>query len=177
QGAEQEAAVAELRLAEAGAPFDLAQGPLIRGRLLVLSAQEHVLLVTQHHIVSDGWSIGVLVGEVSALYAAFLTGAADPLPALPVQYADYAAWQRRWLQGTVLDEQRAFWKDQLRDAPALLELPTDQPRPAVQRYRGARVAVRVPQSLSVQLQQLSQRHGTTLFMTLLASWSALLGRL
>ncbi|MRH02765.1 AMP-binding protein, partial [Xanthomonas sontii] len=177
QGAEQEATVAELSMGEARAPFDLAQGPLVRGRLLVLAEQEHVLLVTQHHIVSDGWSIGVLVGEVSTLYAAFLTGAADPLPALPVQYADYAAWQRRWLQGTVLDEQRAFWKDQLRDAPALLELPTDHPRPAVQRYRGARMAVRVPQSLSVQLQQLSQRHGTTLFMTLLASWSVLLGRL
>ncbi|WP_369981521.1 amino acid adenylation domain-containing protein [Xanthomonas bundabergensis] len=173
----QEAAIAKLSRAEARAPFDLAQGPLIRGRLLQLSESEHVLLVTQHHIVSDGWSIGLLVKEVSALYTAFRDGASDPLPALPVQYADYATWQRRWLQGAALEDQLAFWKTQLHDAPALLELPTDRPRPAVQSYRGARIAVRVPQALSEQLQRLSQQHGTTLFMTLLASWSALLARL
>ncbi|MXV13445.1 amino acid adenylation domain-containing protein, partial [Xanthomonas sp. LMG 8992] len=172
----QAAAVTELRLAEARAPFDLAQGPLIRGRLLALSAQEHVLLVTQHHIVSDGWSIGVLVREVSALYAAFLTGAPDPLPALPVQYADYAAWQRSWLQGDLLQEQIAFWREQLRDAPALLELPTDRPRPAMQRYAGDRIPVRVDVGLVSALHALSQRHGATLFMTLLASWSVLLAR-
>ncbi|MXV13476.1 non-ribosomal peptide synthetase, partial [Xanthomonas sp. LMG 8992] len=177
QGAEQEAAVAELSMGEARAPFDLAHGPLVRGRLLVLAEQEHVLLVTQHHIVSDGWSIGVLVREFSALYTAFHQGLPDPLPPLSIQYADYAAWQRQWLQGDVLQEQIEFWRCHLSGAPALLELPTDHPRPAVQRYRGARVAVRVPPALSAQLQRLSQQHGTTLFMTLLASWSVLLGRL
>ncbi|MEB1529286.1 non-ribosomal peptide synthase/polyketide synthase, partial [Xanthomonas sp. WHRI 7945] len=173
----QERAVAELSIAEARAPFDLARGPLIRGRLLVLSAQQHVLLVTQHHIVSDGWSIGILVREISALYTAFLQGEADPLPALPVQYADYAAWQRRWLQGTALQEQLAFWKNQLRDAPALLELPTDRPRPMSMSYRGGSLPVRLPAEAVDAVRSLSQRHGTTLFMTLLASWSALLARL
>ncbi|WP_369981515.1 non-ribosomal peptide synthase/polyketide synthase [Xanthomonas bundabergensis] len=173
----QEAAIAKLSRAEARAPFDLAQGPLIRGRLLQLSESEHVLLVTQHHIVSDGWSIGVLVREVSALYTAFREGAPDPLPALPVQYADYAAWQRRWLQGAALEDQLAFWKAQLGEAPALLELPTDRPRPMTMSYRGGNVSVRLPAELVGAVRSLSQQHGTTLFMTLLASWSALLSRL
>jgi amino acid adenylation domain-containing protein len=175
--AAQRAAVAEHGRAEARAPFDLAAGPLIRGRLLQLSDQEHVLLVTQHHIISDGWSSGVLVKEVSALYAAFSRHEADPLPPLPIQYADYAAWQRQWLRGDVLQRQIDFWRDHLSGAPALLELPTDRPRPALQSYRGDRVAVRLSPALSAQLRELSQRHGVTLFMTLLAGWSTLLSRL
>ncbi|MDL5368257.1 condensation domain-containing protein, partial [Xanthomonas sp. NCPPB 2654] len=175
--AAQAAAVAEMSEAEARASFDLSIGPLIRGRLLRLSDQEHVLLVTQHHIVSDGWSIGVLVREVAALYTAFCQGAADPLPALPIQYADYAAWQRQWLQGEVLQAQLDFWRTHLLGAPALLELPSDRPRPAVQRYAGDALDVRLPPELTTALRGLSQRHGVTLFMTLLAGWSALLSRL
>ncbi|UJB20528.1 MULTISPECIES: non-ribosomal peptide synthetase [Lysobacter] len=171
------AAVATQSREEAHAPFDLAQGPLIRGRLLRVSEDEHVLLVTQHHIVSDGWSIGVLVKEVSALYDAFRQGRPDPLPPLPIQYADYAAWQRGWLQGDTLQRQTTYWREQLRGAPAVLELPTDRPRPAVQSYAGDRVPVRLSSELSAQLRGLSQRHGTTVFMTLLTGWSILLSRL
>ncbi|WP_229506533.1 non-ribosomal peptide synthetase [Massilia sp. BJB1822] len=176
-GHEQESAVERLVLDEALAPFDLAQGPLIRGRLLKLSAQEHILLVTQHHIVSDGWSMGVLVREVSALYDAFSQGKTDPLPALPLQYADYAAWQRGWLQGEALQAQLAYWRGHLAGAPALLALPADRARPAQQSYRGESVACRLPAELTAGLKALSQQHGVTLFMTLLAGWSVLLGRL
>jgi amino acid adenylation domain-containing protein len=172
----QSSAVDALSADEARAPFDLARGPLIRGRLLQLAEHEHMLLVTQHHIVSDGWSIGVLVREVTALYAAFSRGAPDPLPPLPVQYADYAAWQRQWLQGDALQTQIGFWHAHLRGAPTLLELPTDRPRPAVQRYVGDRVDVHVPVELTAALRALSKRHGATLFMTLLAGWSTLLSR-
>ncbi|MDL5368233.1 amino acid adenylation domain-containing protein, partial [Xanthomonas sp. NCPPB 2654] len=175
--AAQAAVVAEWSADEARAPFDLAMGPLIRGRLLRLAEEEHVLLVTQHHIVSDGWSIGVLVREVSALYTAFCQGEPDPLPPLPIQYADYAAWQRQWLQGDVLQGQLDFWREHLNGAPALLELPTDRPRPAVQSYRGDRIEIRLPEKLSVSLHALSQRHDVTLFMVLQASWAVLLARL
>ncbi|MDQ3617223.1 MAG: amino acid adenylation domain-containing protein, partial [Pseudomonadota bacterium] len=174
---EREAAITEWARQEAQAPFDLSQGPMIRARMLRCSAQEHVLLVTMHHIVSDGWSMGVLVGEVSALYAAYGSGQGDPLPGLPIQYADYAVWQRQWLQGAVLERQLDYWRGHLHGAPALLELPGDRPRPAVQSYRGAVVPVRLGAGLTRSLQTLSQRHGTTLYMTLLAGWSALLSRL
>ncbi|MDQ3205049.1 MAG: SDR family NAD(P)-dependent oxidoreductase, partial [Pseudomonadota bacterium] len=176
-GEEQAEALTVLGTQEAQAPFDLSTGPLIRGRLLHLSTNEHVLLVTQHHIVSDGWSIGVLVHEVSALYAAFTQGQADPLPALPIQYADYAAWQRQWLQGEVLEAQLAFWRKHLTGAPALLELPTDRPRPAVRSHAGGVVPVQLSAELTAGIRSLSKRHGTTVFMTLLAGWSALLSRL
>ncbi|WP_035060897.1 non-ribosomal peptide synthetase, partial [Andreprevotia chitinilytica] len=160
----------------ASQPFDLAHGPLIRGQLLRLADDDHLLLITQHHIISDGWSIGVLVREVSALYAAFQQGQADPLPPLTIQYADYAVWQRQWLQGEVLQTQRTFWRDHLLGAPALLELPTDRPRPPTQSYRGSALALTLPPALTAGLKQLSQRHGATLFMTLLAGWSVLLSR-
>ncbi|QSX79619.1 non-ribosomal peptide synthetase [Agrilutibacter solisilvae] len=173
----QPAAVAEMAASEARAPFDLSTGPLFRGRLLRLAEHEHVLLVTQHHIISDGWSIGVLTQEVGALYSAFCQGQDDPLPPLPVQYADYAAWQRQWLQGDTLQGQIDYWRDHLEGAPALLELPTDRPRPAARSYRGDGVPIRLSRELSAGLQGLSQRHGTTLFMTLLAGWSTLLSRL
>ncbi|MGJ7902565.1 amino acid adenylation domain-containing protein, partial [Lysobacter sp. 1R34A] len=172
-----ERAVAELGAEEARAPFDLAAGPLIRGRLLRLAEAEHVLLLTQHHIVSDGWSLGVLVKEVTALYAAFSQGQDDPLPPLPIQYADYAQWQRQWLQGEALREQVEFWRGHLRGAPALLELPADRPRPPLQSYAGDRVGLSLPPALTAALRELSQRHGATLFMTLLAAWSTLLSRL
>src|SRR5205823_409665 len=133
---EREAAVAALITEEAHAPFDLEHGPLIRGRLLRLAEQEHVLLITQHHIVSDGWSLSILVREVGALYTAFSRGEADPLPALEIQYADYAQWQRRRMQGEELTRQVDFWKSRLAGAPALLNLPLDRPRAAVQGNTG-----------------------------------------
>jgi acyl carrier protein len=176
-GHELEAAVERYRVDEAAQPFDLAQGPLIRGQLLRLGDEEHVLLLTQHHIVSDGWSIGVLVREVSALYAAFSQGQADPLAPLPIQYADYAAWQRNWLQGERLEKQLGFWKGHLSGAPALLSLPLNRPRPAQRSYAGASVGFVLSADLAASLRALSQAHGVTLFMTLLAGWSTLLSRL
>ncbi|MYM84903.1 amino acid adenylation domain-containing protein [Duganella sp. FT50W] len=177
RGHEQEAAVARWSQDEAVRPFDLAQGPLIRGQLLTLSEQEWVLLVTQHHIISDGWSIGNLVREVRALYTAYVQGEADPLAPLAIQYADYAAWQRGWLQGEVLERQLGYWKQHLGGAPALLELPTDRPRPAQQSYAGDRVHFTLPAALTSGLRELSRAHGATLFMTLQAAWAVLLSRL
>ncbi|WP_247364753.1 amino acid adenylation domain-containing protein, partial [Ralstonia pseudosolanacearum] len=166
-------------LAEAGAraPFDLEQGPLIRGRLVKLGEQEHVLLITMHHIVSDGWSQGVLARELGTLYEAYRSGGEDPLPALPIQYADYAVCQRRWLEGAELQRQGAYWEQALAGAPTLLSVPTDRARPPQQDYAGGSVEVIFDEALSAGLRKLSQRHGTTLFMTVLAGWSALLSRL
>ncbi|RTQ90553.1 MULTISPECIES: non-ribosomal peptide synthetase [Stenotrophomonas] len=175
--AEQEAAVRELTAAEAQKRFALSEGDLIRGRLLRLSAQEHVLLVTQHHIVSDGWSLGVLVHEISTLYSAYSSGGEDPLPPLPLQYADYATWQRSWLQGEVLEQQLDFWRTHLSGAPALLTLPLDRPRPATQSYRGGNLPLQITAERVTALRRLSQRHGTTLYMTLLAAWSIVVSRI
>ncbi|HYW08679.1 MAG TPA: amino acid adenylation domain-containing protein, partial [Longimicrobium sp.] len=162
---------------EAAAPFDLERGPLVRGRLVRLADDDHVLLVTMHHVVSDGWSMGVLVREVGALYAAFLRGEGDPLPPLSVQYADYAVWQRRWLEGEVLARQADYWTAALAGAPDILALPTNRPRPARQDHAGAAVRLELDAALAAALRDVSQRHGTTLFMTLLAGWAAVLGRL
>ncbi|UZE84263.1 non-ribosomal peptide synthetase [Pseudomonas viciae] len=162
---------------EALAPFDLAQGPLIRGRLLQLADDEHILLITQHHIISDGWSVGVLVKEFAALYRAFSQGQVDPLPALPIQYADYAAWQHQALNGERLSRQADFWREHLGGAPALLSLPTDRPRPATQSYRGGDVPVEIAPALRERLERFGQRHNVTLFMTLLSAWSVLMARL
>ncbi|WP_431262153.1 amino acid adenylation domain-containing protein [Roseateles chitinivorans] len=170
-------AVQRLSDEEEQASFSLSEGPLIRGLLVRLSDTEHLWVVTQHHIISDGWSIGIMVREVCTLYEAFGEGQPDPLPPLPIQYADYAVWQRAWLTGEVLDAQVAYWKQQLGGAPALLELPTDRPRPALQSYVGGHRPFEVSPALTDGLRQLSQRHGTTLFMTLLAGWSVLLSRL
>ncbi|MFC7519108.1 condensation domain-containing protein, partial [Herbaspirillum sp. GCM10030257] len=131
-----EAKLDELAETEAAAPFDLATGPLVRGRLIRITEDEHVLLVTMHHIVSDGWSQGILVNEFSALYNAYRAGEDDPLPPLAIQYADYAAWQRRWIEGEVLQAQATYWQQTLAGAPALLELPTDHARSAVQNLDG-----------------------------------------
>src|SRR5262249_43524829 len=145
---------------------DLGTGPLIRGRLLRVGDEEHVLLLTMHHIVSDGWSVGILLRELSQLYGAYRQTRENPLPALPIQYADYAQWQRCWLQGEVLQGQLEYWKEHLAGAPELLQLPTDRARPLVQRYRGGNVRFRLDVPLSRQLKEVSQREGTTLFMTL-----------
>ncbi|HET7233248.1 MAG TPA: condensation domain-containing protein, partial [Longimicrobium sp.] len=172
-----EAGLGRLAAEEADAPFDLERGPLIRGRLIRLAADDHVLLLTMHHIVSDAWSSGVLFGEISALYAAYHEGREAHLPELPVQYADYAVWQRRWVEGDVLEAQAEYWSRTLAGAPELLELPTDHPRPARQDFAGATMPVKLDEELTAALRTLGRRHGTTLFMTVLAGWAAVLGRL
>ncbi|QPB24431.1 amino acid adenylation domain-containing protein (plasmid) [Rhizobium sp. 007] len=172
-----EAALLDLCHEEARTPFDLARGPLIRGRLIRMSDAEHVFLLTQHHIVSDGWSMGVLVRELSQLYRAFAAGEDDPLPPLAIQYPDYAAWQRQWLSGERLQRQAQYWRDALAGAPARLALPTDRARPAQQSFAGASVPVVIDQDLTRGLKRLSRQHGTTLFMTVLAAWAAVLSRL
>jgi amino acid adenylation domain-containing protein len=176
-GAERRAEeVRRLAVEEAQRSFDLAQGPLVRARLLQVADEEHVLLFTMHHIVSDGWSVNVLLGEVAALYEAYRRGEPSPLPELSIQYADFAAWQREWLDGEQLETQLRYWREQLRDAPALLELPTDRTRPPVQTYSGATARFELPKSLSDSLQRLSRSVGATLFMTLLAAFQTLLQR-
>ncbi|WP_457663439.1 amino acid adenylation domain-containing protein [Sinorhizobium medicae] len=174
---EAQAALLDLCQEEARTPFDLAREPLIRGRLIRLADEEHVFLLTQHHIVSDGWSLGVLVRELSSLYRAFEAGEDDPLPPLAIQYPDYAAWQRQWLSGERLQRQAQYWRDTLSGAPARLALPTDRPRPAQQSFAGASVPVVIDQVLTRGLKRLSRQHGTTLFMTVLAAWAAVLSRL
>ncbi|MBP2471127.1 amino acid adenylation domain-containing protein [Sinorhizobium meliloti] len=172
-----QAALLDLCQEEARTPFDLAREPLIRGRLIRLADEEHVFLLTQHHIVSDGWSMGVLVRELSSLYRAFEAGEDDPLPPLAIQYPDYAAWQRQWLSGERLQRQAQYWRDTLSGAPARLALPTDRPRPAQQSFAGASVPVIIDEALTRGLKRLSRQHGTTLFMTVLAAWAAVLSRL
>jgi amino acid adenylation domain-containing protein len=162
---------------EASLPFDLQRGPLIRGELLKLAEQEHALLITMHHIVSDGWSLEVFVRELSELYAQFRAGQPDPLAPLPVQYADYAVWQRQWLKGERLESQRQYWQRTLQGAPGLLEAPADHPRPAEQQFAGGLVGLTLDATLTRGLKALSQRHGMTLYMTVLAGWTALLSRL
>jgi amino acid adenylation domain-containing protein len=158
-------------------PFDLRTGPLIRGRLLRLTADEHLLLVTMHHIVSDGWSMGVFFAELAALYASHQSGRQDPLQPLAIQYADYAQWQRAWLHGEERDRQLNYWRTHLIGAPPALALPTDRPRPAVQSFRGGNVPVVLDAALSADLKNLAQRHEMTLFMVLYAGWAILLSRL
>ena len=161
----------------AAAPFDLEQGPLIRGLLVRRGEAAYTLLVTMHHIVSDGWSMGILLGELGALYRAELEGVPAALPTLPVQYADYAAWQRSEAYGEGLAAQSAYWRQRLEGAPLLLELPLDHPRPTRQDHGGGFVPLRLEASLSERLRQLGRRHDATLFMTLLAAWAAVLSRL
>src|SRR5579864_6337414 len=162
---------------EAHASFDLEAGPLIRGRLVRQSEDQYALLITMHHIISDGWSVGVLLNEVSILYRAFARGEADPLPELAVQYPDYAVWQRHWMQGEVLEQQAEYWKTTLAGAPTLLELPADHVRPADQKYAGAWYEMVLDEKLTAGLKELSKQQGATLYMTLVAGWAALMGRL
>ena len=174
--AEREREAARLAAEEAQLPFDLERGPLLRCTLVRFAADDALLLVTLHHIVSDAWSLGIFFGEISALYEGFARRRPVELPELPVQYADFAQWQREWLRGEVLERFLAFWRGQLAGAPAVLELPTDHPRPEVQTFRGALTHFALPAALAGALSALGQRLGATLFMTLLAVYAALLER-
>ena len=161
---------------EARRSFDLARGPLFRASLITLGDDDYVLVLVMHHIVSDGWSMGVLSRELSVLYRAFIYSQPSPLAELPIQYADYAVWQREWFKGAELDRQLSYWKKQLDGAPGVLSLPTDHPRPAVQSYRGARHSIELSKELTGGLKTLSRKEGVTLFMTLLAAFQTLLYR-
>ncbi len=167
----------QLNKQEVVAPFDLTKGPLVRAALIRLADEEYVFLLTQHHIVSDGWSMGVFARELSTLYRAFTRGEVGPLPQLEIQYPDYAAWQRKWLSGERLDKQSSYWRETLTGAPTLLELPTDRPRPKQQNFDGGYVPVTIDSELTHGLKQLAVQHETTLFMILLAAWAAVLSRL
>ncbi|RKG80159.1 amino acid adenylation domain-containing protein [Corallococcus exercitus] len=157
-------------------PFHLGQGPLLTTTLLRLSDERHALVLCMHHIISDGWSLPLLMREMGTLYEAFTQGRPSPLPELPVQYADYAVWQRQWLREAELERQLAYWREQLADIPSHLELPTDRRRPSVQTFRGTSHPVRLPPDLSASLRLLAQREGVTPFMLLLAAFQLLLSR-
>ncbi|WP_414578846.1 condensation domain-containing protein, partial [Anabaena sp. CCY 9402-a] len=161
---------------EAHKPFNLQQLPLIRGQILRLDETSHVLLLTVHHIVVDGWSMGVFIQELSALYPAFATAKPSPLAELPIQYADFAVWQRQWLSGEVLETKLNYWRQKLAGAPPLLELPTDRPRPPIETFRGGSYTFTLSSQLTQQILSLSQKSGVTLFMTLQAAFVTLLHR-
>ncbi len=173
---ERQAQLNQLAIEEAYRPFDLEQGPLFRAKLLRLAKEEHVLLLTQHHIITDGWSLRLLARELSVLYEAFTAGNPSPLRDLPIQYGDFAVWQRQWLQGEALDAHLAYWKTQLHGAPHALNLPSDYSRPSVPRFKGGLHTMVVAQPLSDALKAISGRYGATLFMTLLAAFQLLLHR-
>jgi amino acid adenylation domain-containing protein/non-ribosomal peptide synthase protein (TIGR01720 family) len=179
---QREAEMYRLATWEAQRPFDLRAGPLVRAALLRLTDDDHLALLTLHHIIADGWSMGVLLHELATLYAAFVAGRPAPLPDLPIQYADYAVWQRETLARSAgdgvspLDRQLAYWRERLADAPAALDLPTDRPRPPVQSSRGASCSARLPQALAERLRALGRQAGATLFMTLEAAFAVLLRR-
>ncbi|HEV3456042.1 MAG TPA: amino acid adenylation domain-containing protein [Thermoanaerobaculia bacterium] len=171
-----EAERVRLAVAEGRRPFDLARGPLVRAGLLRLAAGEHLLLVTVHHLAADGWSVGLLVRELSALYRAFSQGLPSPLPEPALQYADYARWQRRWLSAEVMDAHLSYWRQRLAGPPPALELPADRPRPPLATARGARRESTLAAAAVAELKSFGQRQGATLFVTLLAAWYALLHR-
>ncbi|KAK3827397.1 MAG: syringopeptin synthetase C [Benniella sp.] len=162
---------------EAKNPFDLERGPLIRILMVQLDNNEHVFMVTQHHIISDGWSLAIFNRELSTLYGAYCNGDSDPLPPLSIQYSDYAAWQKQWLSGDRLITHTTYWKTALSDAPVLLNLPTDRPRPPQQSFSGDNVPICLDPDLTRSLKQLCQEHGVTLYMVLLAAWSCVLSRM
>ena len=174
--AEREAEAQRLADEESHRPFDLARGPLLRSKLLRLGDDDHILLITMHHIVTDGWSLRVFFRELSILYEAFSKGKPVPLTELPIQYVDYAVWQRDWLKGEILDTQLSYWKKQLKNIPTL-QLPTDRPRPAVQSFLGASHPLVLSQDLTEKLRSLTRNEGVTLFMALLAAFQVLLHRL
>ncbi|HEX5885397.1 MAG TPA: amino acid adenylation domain-containing protein, partial [Pyrinomonadaceae bacterium] len=161
---------------EAMRPFNLERGPLLRCSLLRLAKDEHLLLLTMHHIVSDGWSLGVLIRELATLYESFVEGKTLSLPELPIQYADFAVWQRRWLSGEVLERQLAYWREQLGGNPPVLQLPTDRPRPAVPTNEGWFLTCQISKELTEALKELSRGEGVSLYMTLLAAFKILLAR-
>ncbi|RAW82688.1 non-ribosomal peptide synthetase, partial [Photorhabdus laumondii] len=172
-----EAQLASFSVQEIGTPFDLARGPLIRSALVQLANDEHVFLLTQHHIIFDGWSVSVLMRELNTFYTAFLTGQPAPLSPLTIQYPDYAAWQRQWLSAERIQSQSDYWRARLIDAPILLDLPTDRPRPSQQSFAGNILPVSLDAELTQSLKRLSEQQGVTLFMTLLAAWATVLSRL
>ncbi|MBW3655509.1 MAG: amino acid adenylation domain-containing protein, partial [Gemmatimonadetes bacterium] len=176
EGAEREAMAQRRSAEEAARPFDLSAGPLFRASLLRMGDQEHVLLIGMHHVVSDQWSMGVLSRELSALYTAYATGAESPLPELPVQYADFAVWQREQLKGEALDRQMAWWKERLAGAPEVLELPTDRPRSAARTQRGGLVSTALPAETVARLDALARGEGATLYMVMLSAFQALLAK-
>src|SRR5207302_1210994 len=155
--------VRRLVAAEAGRPFDLERGPLWRLRIFRLAPADHVVMLTMHHIVSDGWSIGLFVHELTALYGAFAAGEESPLPPLPIQYPDFAVWQRAWLSGDVLAGQAGYWRERLGGTLPVLELPLDRPRPPLQTFRGARLPLAFRADLAERLRALSRRRGAPLF--------------
>ncbi len=173
---EQSAKIQQIAELEARKAFDLTVGPLIQLRLLQLSSQKSVLLLKIHHIIYDGWSFGILIRELSALYEAFLNNLSNPLPPLSIQYADFAVWQRQYLSGEVLDKQLKYWQEQLTTVPPVLTLPTDKPRPAIQNFQGGVERFQLDQNVTQGLKKLGQDHGATLFMTLLAGFGVLLSR-
>jgi len=173
---EREDTVRRVVTEEGNTPFDLSNGPLLRVKLLRLAAEEYVVLLTMHHIIGDGWSMGLLVNEIGTLYQAFTNNQQSPLPELLIQYADYAVWQREWLQGEVLEGELEYWRKQLGGELPVLDLPSDRPRPAVETYKGAYQSVELPELITRGIKELSQRHGCTLYMTLLAAFNTLLHR-
>jgi amino acid adenylation domain-containing protein len=175
-GKEQSARLQEIAIAESQQPFDLTVPPLLRVTLVRLGLESHVLLVTMHHIVADGWSMGIFGDELAVLYRAMCMETPAPLPELPIQYADFAQWQRQWLTGSVLQDLVDYWQQQLATAPPLLELPTDRPRPSMQTFSGSTTTFEIDRELTHQLKLLSQNSGATLFMTLLAAFATLLSR-
>ncbi|PHM49273.1 non-ribosomal peptide synthetase [Xenorhabdus miraniensis] len=166
-----------LCMEEFGRSFDLAQGPLIRSSLIQLADDDYVFMLTLHHIIFDGWSLGILKSELSALYMAFVTGQPDPLPPLLIQYPDYAAWQRQWLSVERLQSQADCWRTMLAGTPVLLDLPTDRPRPPQQSFIGSSLPINLDEVLTKSLKRLSEQQGTTLFITILSAWAMVLSRL
>jgi hypothetical protein len=171
-----EAEARRLSTAQAQRPFDLRRAPMMRASLMRLSTDHHILLIHLHHVVTDGWSMGVLYRELATLYRAFHEGEEPQLPELPIQYADFAVWQRNLLKGEVLEAHLNYWREQLAGAAPTINLPTDHPRPAVEGFRGATQQIQLPATLSQSLKELSQQEGVTLFMTLVGAWSVLLSR-
>lgn len=172
--AERQEKAQELAREEGARPFNLAEGPLLRASLVRLDAEEHVVLLTMHHIVSDGWSMGVLIHEVTVLYENFSRNLPSPLPELAIQYADYAQWQREWLQGAVLGRQIGYWRNQLDNIPPPIQLPTSKQPPAVQTFRSREQYLELSASLTDEVRAFSRRQGVTLFMTLLATFQSML---
>ncbi|MGZ4122977.1 MAG: non-ribosomal peptide synthetase, partial [Tumebacillaceae bacterium] len=173
---EREAEATRIATLDAERPFDILKDDLVRGTLIRLDENEHVLILNMHHICSDGWSLGVMIQEVGAIYSAFVNDRPSPLRPLPVQYADFAVWQRNWLSGEVLEEQMGYWKQQLGGEVPLLQLPTDHPRPAVRSFRGGSELFNLPTALTNQLQSLAQREGVTMYMLLLSAFQVLMHR-
>ncbi|ORX82118.1 acetyl-CoA synthetase-like protein, partial [Basidiobolus meristosporus CBS 931.73] len=174
---EAESRLEQLTTKEASNPFDLANGPLIRALMVQLDKNEHVFMVTQHHIISDGWSSSIFNRELSTLYSAYCNGKPNPLPPLTIQYPDYAAWQKQWLSGDRLETHTTYWKTVMANAPVLLSLPTDRPRPPQQSFAGDSVSIHLDLHLTRELKQLCQKVGVTLYMAILTAWSCVLSRM